>query len=1124
MTTTVDRPNRTKLQQGIDIYRDHVREFIVRELGKRGNGRTVEQMLLEATRDAAYERRRSELAAGKSAQSVIDVTDFPHIVSRHWQGVFYHATNGNQQLRNRMFLIAEGRNQVAHPDESDISMGYVYGRLDDIARVLGDIKAVAAAEQVDEIASELYKTPAAPETSDQLRTDDQEPDTKASTKSNGLKPWREVIRPRRDVISGELTNNMFAADLQRVADAKSATDEYTNPIDFFNRSFITPGLQSLLVNTLKRINGNGGEPVVQMKTGFGGGKTHSLIALYHLVNSTTELAELATDPSDQTGKVLKRVFQQASVNPEDATHAKVAVLSGTVRSTTEDLRTRGRKHALNTLWGYMADDLGGEDAYEFVRLASEKWTSPGGQEIDNLFKAVGPCVILMDELVAYARVLDESQSANFYTFLQALTESAARQRNVAIVVTVPEADDEKGGEKGIVAAGQIGRVLERIESISAPLDTHEAFEVVRRRLFEDSGIDNDALELTANRFARMYSQFRGEYPKDASTPEYVERIKSCYPIHPELFDRLFDDWAGIPKFQKTRGVLRLMAIAIRRLHNTNSDPLIMPGSLKFADPSLNQELMKNLIGSWQQAVDEIDGDNSRADRVDQQVGQYQQCGDGAAKRVARTIMFGSVPAALAGKTTTGLDEEHIRLGTVQPGEGYSVYNEARNRLARELYHLHSDDDRYYFHASPNLLKIQQDIVARYTEEERDNRIRMIIQESLPRRIGEDVVVVPCPENSYEIRDDDQVKLVVLRPSDYLPSRKSDESTANAMQFIRQVMDLCGEIRRVRRNTLTFLAAKRDAITDLKREVANLMAWENLSKNREGHKLNSDQIKEARARTVRSGHLIDDLLLTAYKELIAPTQFDPTKPDFDLEPTSIEKGIQGSIVTRAIVTLEKREELVFEIGHGHFQTMLDQYFWKQGVDHLEIGEIWNSITQQVYLPRLVNRGVLETAINKAVRELDYETADGYEDDEYKGLSGSASIMDRPRLLVRGDAARTWRQLQAESEPAEHDPGEPATTPSDEVKPDANTTATRSGTTATKKLVTVSASKTWTGQSAIDGDYNQVRDYMVKSLGNAGGKVKVTITVEGDNPNGFTPLAMNIITENSEQLDMHIEFGD
>lgn len=1123
MTTAVDRPNRNKLQQGIDIYRDHVREFIVRELGKRGNGRTVEKMLLEATRDAAYEYRRSQLAEGKSPQSVIDVGDFPHLVSRHWQEVFYHSTNGNQQLRNRMFLIAEGRNLAAHPDEDDISMGYAYGRLDDIATVLGDIKAVEAVKQVEKIAEGLYKVPVAPEVADPQQQDDQEPAKKVTPKSNALKPWRDVIRPRRDVISGEITNSTFAADLQRVANAKSVTDEYTNPIDFFNRSFITPGLQSLLVNTLKRINGHGGEPVVQMKTGFGGGKTHSLIALYHLVNSCTELAELATDPSDSTGKILKQVFDQAGVKPEATARAKVAVLSGTVRSATEPTLSEDGDNPLNTLWGYMANDLGGNNAYDFVRVAAEQWRSPGGQELDNLFNSVGPCVVLMDELVAYARVLTDEQDANFYTFLQALTESAARQRNIAIVVTVPDAADAMGGDKGIAAAAKIDKVLGRIESISAPLETHEAFEVVRRRLFEDSGIDNESLENTANRFAKMYSQFRGEYPRDASTPEYLERIRSCYPIHPELFDRLFDDWAGIPRFQKTRGVLRLMAIAIRRLHNTNSDPLIMPASLKFADPNLNQELMKNLAGSWQQAVDEIDGENSRADRVDQRVEQYQQCGDGAAKRVARTIMFGSVPAALAGKTTTGLDEEHVRLGTVQPGEGYSVYNEARDRLMRELYHLHATNDRYYFHASPNLLKVQQDVVARISDDERDDRIRMTIQESVPRRIDDDIAIIPCPESSYEISDDDQVKLVVLHPRQHLPSRKSENDSATAIPFIEDVMAMYGESRRTRRNMLTFLAAKRDSIVALRREVANLMAWENLSKNREGHRLNSDQIKEANAETVASRQKVDDLLLSSYREVVAPTQLDPTKSDFRLRPTSIDGRSEGSIVSNAIAALTKSGELVHEFGHSRFKSILDKYFWKPGVDHIEISEIWNSITQQVYMPRLINRNVLETAVNKLVKEQDYETAEGYDGDDYSGLSGSASVMERPRFLVKGEAARAWRLLQAESDPRKPESTDESTpTPSGE-QPATDEPVPSSNAIATRKLVTVSASKTWTGQAAVDGDYNQVREYVVKSLKNAGGDLRVTITVEGDNPNGFDPLTMNTISESGEQLDMQINFG-
>lgn len=1122
MTTAVDRPNRNKLQQGIDIYRDHVREFIVRELGKRGNGRTVEKMLLEATRDASYENRRSQLAKGKSPQSVIDVGDFPHLVSRHWQEVFYHSTNGNQQLRNRMFLIAEGRNIAAHPDEDDISMGYAYGRLDDIATVLGDIKAVEAVKQIEKIAEGLYKVPVAPEVADPQQQDDQEPAKKVTPKSNALKPWRDVIRPRRDVISGEITNSTFAADLQRVANAKSVTDEYTNPIDFFNRSFITPGLQSLLVNTLKRINGHGGEPVVQMKTGFGGGKTHSLIALYHLVNSSTELAELATDPSDSTGKILKQVFDQAGVKPEATARAKVAVLSGTVRSATEPTLSEDGGNPLHTLWGYMANDLGGNDAYDFVRVAAEQWRSPGGQELDNLFNSVGPCVVLMDELVAYARVLTDEQDANFYTFLQALTESAARQRNVSIVVTVPEAADAMGGDKGIAAAAKIDKVLGRIESISAPLETHEAFEVVRRRLFEDSGIDDDALEQTANRFGRMYSNSRDEYPAHASAPEYVERIKSCYPIHPELFNRLFDDWAGIASFQKTRGVLRLMATAIRRLHNTANDPLIMPASLRFSDPSLRQELIKHLAGSWDQAVDEIDGDDSRADRVDQKVARYQQCGDGAAKRVARTIMFGSVPAALSGKTTTGLDEEHIRLGTVQPNEGISVYNEARNRLGRDLYHLHYAEQRYFIHASANLLKVHQDFVASISEEERDDRIAIFINSLLPpRRISDDVALVVCPEQTHEIGDDDQVKLVFLHPCKHsLPSRKADVDTASP--FVESVLQMCGDYRRIRRNMITFLAVKRDHAADLRREIADYVAWERLVRRSAELRLTTEQSNEVKSRRVKSEQQVEEFLVNAYRELIAPAQLDPKKPDINLQPIRVTDRTQGSITNNAIEALKEHEELALRLGRNQFNEMLKNYFWQPGIDHLYIGEIWNTITQQIYLPRLANRGVLETAIKNGIAERDFEAADEFDDGNYRGLGGGTSVMDCPRLIVKPEAAQAWRQLQTETEDASLTDQSTPPTGGGQFK-DGKPNERPSGVTV-KKLVAVSASKTWSGRAALDSDYNQVRDHMVKSLGNAGGNVTVTILIESENPQGFTPLAMNTIAENGQQLDMQIKFGD
>ena len=1127
MTTAVDRPNRAKLQQGIDIYRDHVREFIVRELGKRGNGRTVEQMLLEATRDAAYERRRSELAAGKSAQSVIDVSDFPHIVSRHWQGVFYHSTNGNQQIRNRMFLIAEGRNQVAHPDESDISMGYVYGRLDDISRVLGDIRAVAAAKQVDEIASQLYKAPAVPETPDQQRTEDQELDTKAPTKSNGLKPWREVIEPHRDVVSGEITNHTFAADLQRVADAESAYDEYTNPIEFFNRSYVTPGLESLLINTLKRINGTGGEPVIQMKTGFGGGKTHSLIALYHLINSGSSLAGLASEPTDPTGEVLRKVFDGAGVNPSACVDAKVVVLSGTVRSATEREQSE-QGDRLNTLWGYMADKLGGTDGFETVREASELWTSPGGKELDELFGLVGPCVILIDELVAYARNLPRDRSASFYTFLQALTESAGRRSNVAIVVTVPEAAEELGGADGVTAQLNIERVLGRVESISAPLETHEAFEVVRRRLFDDANIDEDALYSTVNAFFSMYARSKKEYPDHAYNPSYLERLTKCYPIHPEIFDRLFEDWSAIHSFQRTRGVLRLVAIVIKRLfYERSEDPLILPANLRFDDAHLSQELIKLLNGNWDPAIQEIDGVNSRAEAVDDAVPRFRRYGNGAAKRVARTIMLGSVPASQSGHTLTGLTEDRIRLGTTQPGEGISVYNEARSRLTRDLYHLHTRHDRFFIHASPNLLKVHQDAVERIPLEDRDARIRLFIHEAVPRRIVDDVAIVSCPENTYEVRDDDQVKLVVLHPDHHLPSRRSETNTAEA--FALEVLQMCGENPRIRRNMVTFLAAKRDSVMELRREIANVMAWEQLADTNVNSALSREQRNDARRHVTQSTQSFEDLLVSGYCEVIAPIQLDPKKAEFRLHPINVRNKADGDIARNAVTTLREKEELVPEIGCRQFDAMLKQHFLKSDDDHVEPSEIWHRLTEQVYMPRLVNRGVLETAIALVVKELDYCIADGFnEDTGYVGVSTTSTVFDKPRLLVRGGAVRNWADPLQEGDKKSDDRSgkseiidikmsEKGNINIELVAEDAPTNNSE------PKLTSVSASKTWTGQEAVDGDYNQVRDHIVKVVQRSGDNLTVTIIIEGENSEGFDRLVANTISENGDQLGIDVNFG-
>ena len=271
-----------------------------------------------------------------------------------------------------------------------------------------------------------------------------------------------------------------------------------------------------------------------------------------------------------------------------------------------------------------------------------------------------------------------------------LSESVRRNPNVALVVTLPESEEEAGGDLGYQALSRLERVFGRIEAVHAPLETTEAFEVVRRRLFEDPK-DPAALDETCEKFAAMYRRTRREYPDHTTEPVYRERLKQCYPIHPEIFDRLYNDWSTIHRFQRTRGVLRLMALWIKRLYGERTpDPLILPANLPLYDSSLSEEFVKLLPGRWEPVVSEIDGINSRTDQLDNDKEPWMRVG-GAAKRITRTVFLGSVP----GKAIQGIDEKQIKLGVVQPTEPTWIYNEARNDIAGKLYYLHRPNSLFF---------------------------------------------------------------------------------------------------------------------------------------------------------------------------------------------------------------------------------------------------------------------------------------------------------------------------------------------------------------------------------------------------------------------------------------------
>ena len=231
-----------------------------------------------------------------------------------------------------------------------------------------------------------------------------------------------------------------------------------------------------------------------------------------------------------------------------------------------------------------------------------------------------------------------------------------------------------------------------------------------------------ARDRTCESFVRMYSNTRREYPQGVAEQNYLNRMKACYPVHPEIFDRLYSDWSSIPAFQRTRGVLRMMASCVNRLYlNNDARPLIMPADLPLSDDVLANEFVRLLPGAWRPVVSEVDSTNSRTDNIDRESQRFAEVG-GAARRIARTVFLGSAPSG----ATRGIDIRQIHLGVVQPGHGVSSYNEALGRMTGNLYYLYNNDDRYFFHAEENLNKVAND---RAERSERTARRRAHRQEA-----------------------------------------------------------------------------------------------------------------------------------------------------------------------------------------------------------------------------------------------------------------------------------------------------------------------------------------------------------------------------------------------------------
>ncbi|MDD3802703.1 MAG: DUF499 domain-containing protein [Desulfuromonas thiophila] len=828
-----------------------------------------------------------------------------------------------------------------------------------------------------------------------------------------LKPWREIAEPHSDVRSGNFVQAEFAADLSRVH-AGSANAEYQDPVLFFQRTFITEGMRLLLDSVVRRLAGKGGDPVIQLQTAFGGGKTHTMLAVYHLGKGTVPASELQGIPP---------ILDVAGVT--ELPQARIAVLDGVELLS---MASKPRLHAgcsVRTLWGELAWQLGGECGYAQVKEADQSGTAPGKKELSDLLAECSPCVILIDELVRYLSQFEEGKALSGGTydtqlsFVQALTEALKAVPTAVLLASLPYSDREAGSQQGVKALRALEHYFGRVQALWKPVATEEAFEIVRRRLFSSIN-DKLAMESVCRAFADYYIANRDDFPQETQDSKYLGRLLHAYPIHPEVFDRLYEDWSTLDNFQRTRGVLKLMAKVIHRLwQDGNNDPLIMPGSLPLRDADTRNEAIYYLPQGWDPVIErDVDGERSEAweiEKQDTRFGSVQAC-----RRTARTIFLGSAPHSAqfsSSQLVRGVELEHVLLGVAQPGQQVGVYKDALRRLGDRLHYLNHANNRFWLDTRPNLRREMEERKRRFQlHEDVFPIIRERIQKSLASGVFNAVHVFT---GSGDVPDDSALRLVVLPPDTAFSKTGRNLAVEKAAEILKKR----GEQPRFKMNRLFFVAADADNISRLKDHVRSYLAWRSIVDDYKDNRIVLDNLmaKQAQDSLLQAEETVKRMVRETYRWLLAPLQeARPGKGLSDLVWESFALNPGAPQTTQEIERILKENELLIgEWAPIHLSKVLKDWFWKDS-STCSAHELWQQLCQQLYLPRLKNQAVLQNTIAAGAGSKDFfGLAQGCKAERYLGFSfGETALpfMDTTLLLIEPTAAAAFQEILRSEEEA------------------------------------------------------------------------------------------------------------
>lgn len=702
----------------------------------------------------------------------------------------------------------------------------------------------------------------------------------------------ELVEPRQDVLEGVLSDSVFAASLDEVV-AGTAPDTYSDAAAFFNGTYPSAGLRSLLDEVLGRLGGGrpDGAPIVRLETNLGGGKTHNLIALYHTARGRLDPmramefmdpALLANEPVEQ-----------------------IASFVGTASGATSFPTVAGVTP--NTVWGYLALQLGGADAFELVRRDDADLTAPGA---DALRKMMGgrPTLVLIDEIARYLAVADGKAvvrgtlADQTTAFLMSLMEAIAGEPHAALVITTTQVTDAFGEQtaKVLEAISEAQSLIARKEHVLHPSEEADLPKIVARRLF--ASIEASAAVAVAADYALATQDAfaRGaDLPERMTGATWAAEIERNYPFHPDLVTVLDKRLSTIPNFQRTRGALRLLARAVRLLWESQpaGTQLIHLHHLDLSDKELANDLSSRLDKSTFEPVIRADiasqpgSEPSHAEQVDAHMGAPY------ARRLATTAYLYSLTRDVPGVPASTL------VGAVlSPGDDPNVVTKALDNLESSAWYLHTDVRGFRFSVEPSLAKLIQEAESQITP----GKAKQAASDILAALFRDSALKVRRTWEDSKVPDrDDDAWLVVLHWDEFGGAHGVTDLSAIPSQ-ITQLWEKtpAGGVREYR-NRLIFLAPTASTHETMLRTVRRHLALKELTASGETVKILPDDKRKELSDRAKQSDLEARVAVCNHVNLLYVPQAGGLDPvELDIVTQASVKPNQTDAVLDRLAAMEK----------------------------------------------------------------------------------------------------------------------------------------------------------------------------------------------------------------------------